>query len=54
MSVATSAESILNGAIPRPKQTKLLGAQVGGPRYGRRRLEHAHLRVRHRGGCRPG
>jgi hypothetical protein len=28
MSVATSAEGILNGATPRPKQCKLLGANV--------------------------
>jgi hypothetical protein len=28
MSVATSAEGILNGATPRPKQCKLLGATV--------------------------
>ena len=30
MSLATSAEGILNGATPRPKQCKLLGATVRG------------------------
>jgi hypothetical protein len=30
MSIATSAEGILNGVTPRPKQCKLLGATVRG------------------------